>query len=104
MFPARTYMNSEIYYRVILKKYNDRSNRNKNSNTEAKNFLDAVTKYTSLENLFGIEIDEQIQDTTKNNNINLNNNKNNSQFYNSLSTLNIIKTKDKSVLYNTEEI
>ena len=71
MFPKRGFMNAEVYYRVIMKKYNERSSRTFANTTEgqtAKSSLDELTKYTTLDKLFGIDNDAEIKKTTKRSN------------------------------------
>lgn len=65
MFPKRGFANAEIYYRVILKKYNDKANRNLGTSTGAKNLIDALTKHTNLDDLFGIQVNNEIKKVTK---------------------------------------
>lgn len=71
IFPKRGFMNAEVYYRVLMKKYNDRSSRqyaNTGDGQTAKNFVTELTKYTTLDGLFGIDVDNEIKKNTKNKN------------------------------------
>ncbi len=70
MFPKRGFMNAEIYYRVMLKKYNDRLSRqyaNTPEGQQAKDMINELTKYTTLDNLFGIDEHDEIKRNTKDN-------------------------------------
>jgi hypothetical protein len=50
----RGFNNSAVYYKIILKKYNQKSNV-KADNQEIKNQLDRLTRNTTIDQLFGIE-------------------------------------------------
>jgi hypothetical protein len=68
MFPHRGFMNAIVYWRVILKKYNDRKNRtaaNTQQGQDAKAFIDSLTKYTTLDGLFGLDVKDEINKGTK---------------------------------------
>jgi len=99
MFPKRGFMNAEVYYRVLMKKYNEKSSRQYATTTDgqtAKNFVTELTKYTTLDNLFGINVDDEIKKNTKNKN-----NKtveNPSQQYTNTSILTIRKAMTSAVI------
>lgn len=68
MFPLRGFMLAENYYRVLLRKYNDRASRKfakTEEGDEAKSFIDGITKYTDLDSLFNINVDNEIKRNTK---------------------------------------
>jgi hypothetical protein len=68
MFPQRGFMHAETYYRVLLKKYNDRASRkyaNTQDGQDAKQLIDALTKHTTLDGLFGFDVDNEIKKVTK---------------------------------------
>lgn len=50
----RGFNNSSVYYKLILKKYNQKSNV-KADNNEIKNELEKLTRNTTIDELFGIE-------------------------------------------------
>lgn len=85
MFPNRGPFAVESYYRVLLKKYNDRSSRQFVNNAD-KQFIDALTKHTTLDDLFGIQTDNELKKGSKNINVNL---PDASQQLNSMTQLNI---------------
>jgi len=53
----RSFNNSSVYYKLILKKYTQKSNV-KADNIEIKNELDMLTRNSTIEQLFGIEIEQ----------------------------------------------
>jgi signal peptidase I len=68
MFPKRGFMNAETYYRVLMKKYSDRKSRQFAKTTEgeeAKLFVDELTKYTTLDVLFDIDVNAEVKKVTK---------------------------------------
>lgn len=68
MFPKRGFMNAEAYYRVLMKKYNDRKSRQyakTDDGQNAKNFIDTITKYTTLDSLFEIDVNNETKKVTK---------------------------------------
>lgn len=68
MWPMKGFMLAETYYRVLLKKYTDRASRQfakTDQGEEAKDFLDSITKYTTLDDLFEIDVDKDIKRNTK---------------------------------------
>ena len=103
MFPKRGFMNAEVYYRVLMKKYNEKSSRQFAKTTDgqnAKNFVTELTKYTTLDDLFGINENAEIKKNTKNKN-----NKtveNPSQQYTATSLLSIRKTMTSAVIKKEE--
>lgn len=105
MFPSRGFMNAEVYYRVLLKKYNDKATRKAAktvSGQEAGDFINAITKYTTLDNLFNIDEDSDIKQNTKDNAIlGINNT---SQQYTDTPLLNIVKTVHNTVSFKNEII
>ena len=69
MFNKRGFMNAEFYYRVLMKKYNTNTSRqfaNTTDGQNAKSFVDKLTKHTTLDQLFGIDVDNNIKQNTKN--------------------------------------
>ena len=75
-FPARSFMNAEIYYRVILKKYNTKPSRdfaNTQDGQNAKMFIDNLTKHTTLDSMFFADINDDIKKVTKDKDVNINN-------------------------------
>lgn len=69
-FPARSFMNAEFYYRVILKKYHQKPSRdyaNTQDGQNAKLFIDNLTKHTTLDSMFFSEVDDDIKKITKDN-------------------------------------
>jgi hypothetical protein len=54
----RSFNNSSVYYKIILKKYTQKSNV-KADNIEIKNQLDQLTKNSTINELFGIEIENE---------------------------------------------
>lgn len=105
MFPKRGFMNAEVYYRVFMKKYNDRASRqaaNTKDGLAAKDFVTALTKYTTLDDLFGINVNNEIKKNTKN----INNPVvvNPSQQYTHTSLLTIRKNMNTKVTIKNEEI
>lgn len=70
LVPARGAYNTETYYRVLLKKYNKRANR-QHTNPQDQAWHDALTKHSTLEDLFKIQVDAEIKHVSKNNNINI---------------------------------
>lgn len=76
MFPHRGFMLAEVYYRVVLKKYNDRKSRqyaNTQDGQDAKSMIDSLTKYTTLDSLFGIDVKGQLKQNTKDLNVKVDN-------------------------------
>jgi hypothetical protein len=51
----RSFNNSAVYYKLILKKYNQKSNI-QSGTTEIKNQMDMLTQNSTIDSLFGIEI------------------------------------------------
>lgn len=100
MIPVRKAFNTETYWRVRLMKYNDRASR-KFNNTGDKALVDALTKHTSLDSLFGIQQDAEIQRVSKNANVKIDNM---SQQYSHQSSLTFIELIDSSVQYTTDII
>lgn len=73
MFPHRGFMLSEVYYRVMLKKYNDnkaRQGANTQDGQNAMNFLDNLTDHTSLDSMFFNNEEDDKAQVTKNNKVN----------------------------------
>jgi len=105
MFPKRGFMNVELYYRVLMKKYNNRASRQYANTTEgqtAKNFVTELTKYTTLDDLFDIDVNNEIKKNTKNkNNKSV---KNPSQQHTATSLLTIRKNMVSTVTIKPEEI
>lgn len=103
MFPKRGFMNAEIYYRVLMKKYNDRKSRqyaNTADGQKAKDFVTELTKYTTLDGLFGIDNDSEVKKNTKDNKILVDTP---SQQYTATSLLTVRKSMaDKATIENTE--
>lgn len=98
MFPKRGFMNAEAYYRVLMKKYNDRASRqtaNTKDGKAAGDFVSALTKYTDLDSLFGINVNNEIKKNTKN--INNNTVVNPSQQYTATTLLSIRKTMTSAI-------
>lgn len=62
--PTRTAFATETYWRVMLKKYNQRDNR-KHINPTDKTWHDALTKNTTLDDLFINQTKDQIQENVK---------------------------------------
>jgi hypothetical protein len=56
----RTFNNAAVYYRLILKKYTQKSNV-KPDNINIKNTLDQLTKNSTIDELFGVDIEKQKQ-------------------------------------------
>lgn len=54
----RDVMNAGIYYKILLEKYEQKANIN-NLSAESKFKLDGLTKNTTLDELFGVEINEE---------------------------------------------
>lgn len=105
MFPSRGFMNAEVYYRVLLKKYNDKATRKAAKTVagqEAGDFIDAITKYTTLDNLFDIDVNEDIKQNTKSNAMLGIDNP--SQQYTNTPLLNIVKTIHNKVEFKNEVI
>ena len=68
MLPNRGFMLAEVYWRVILKKYNDRKGRtaaNTTAGQSAQDSIDALVKYSSLDSLFEINVKNDIKKGTK---------------------------------------
>lgn len=103
MFAKRGFMNAEVYYRVLMKKYNEKSSRQYAKTADgqnAKNFVTELTKYTTLDDLFGIAVNDEIKKNTKNKN-----NKtveNPSQQYTNTSLLTIRKSMTSAVIKKEE--
>ena len=53
----RGFNNSAVYYKLILKKFTQKANV-QTDNPEIKNYLDKLTKNTTIDELFGVEIAE----------------------------------------------
>jgi hypothetical protein len=51
----RSFNNASVYYKLILKKYNQKANI-QSGNTEIQNKMDMLTKNSTIDSLFGIEI------------------------------------------------
>ena len=100
-FPKKAFMNAEFFYRVLLKKYNKKANRDLSTHTPANNFVDSITKYTTLDGLFKINTDGEIKSGTNNVDINV---LNPSQQYNHLSQMTIRKNLHTSVTIEPNEI
>lgn len=69
-FPAKTFMNAEFYYRVILKKYNENSSRdyaNTQEGQDAKTFVNELTKHTTLDSMFFNNNQDEFKQNTKDN-------------------------------------
>jgi hypothetical protein len=99
MFPKRGFMNAEAYYRVLCKKYNDRKSRTFATTDEgqnAKTFIEDLTAYTTLDKLFDIDVNAEINMVTKN----LNNNsvQNPSEQYTATSLLTVRKNMTAAVI------
>jgi len=104
MFPKRGFMNAETYYRVLMKKYNDRASRqfaNNNDGQDAKSFIDSITKHTTLDGLFGLDETSEIKRNTKDFS---NDVENPSQQFTQLTKINIVKSLDPKITYINEEI
>lgn len=56
----RSFNNSAVFYKIILKKYTQKSNV-KSDNIDIKNQLDQLTKNSTIDELFGVDIEEQKQ-------------------------------------------
>lgn len=68
MFPSRGFMNAEAYYRVLMKKYTDKASRQyakTQDGDNAKSFIDSITKHTTLDGLFGLNVADEIKQNTK---------------------------------------
>lgn len=105
MFPKRGFMNAEVYYRVLCKKYNDRKSRQAANTTDgatAKSFLDGLTKYTTLDDLFDVDVNNEIKKNTKN--INNNSVVNPTQQYTATSLLTVRKNLNNLATIINEEI
>lgn len=79
MFPKRGFMNAQAYYRVLMKKYNQKASRQfakTDEGQKAKDFTDNLSKFTTLDDLFEINnnnaVSDEIKQTTKNDNNNSN--------------------------------
>jgi hypothetical protein len=101
MFPKRGFMNAEAYYRVMLKRYNAKSSRNLNTSPEAKTFIEGITKHTTLDDLFGIKVSDEIKQATKDSNVNI---PGSTQQYTSLSTIDIRKALASTVTIKRHEL
>lgn len=97
MIPSRTAFNTETFWRVILRKYNNRASR-QFVNQPDKDFVDALTKNTTLEELFGVAQDNEYKKTSKNEDILL---PNTAQQYNDKSMINIVQSVGAEVIYVT---
>lgn len=67
-FPARSFMNVQFYYRIILKKYNKNAARDYADTPDgdkAKLFVDNLTKHTTLDSMFFTEVDDEVKKITK---------------------------------------
>jgi len=105
MFPHRGLMNTEIYYRVLLKKWNDKSSRKPAKTQEGEvigNFLDEITSFTSLGKLFDIDVNSEIKQNTKDKDSLSVSNPNQQNTDTTIMTL--IKNTNSVVSYNNEEI
>lgn len=101
MFTKRSFMNAEYYYRVLMKKYNNNTSRQYANTTDgqnAKTFIDKLTKHTTLDQLFGIDVDNNIKQNTKN--IDNNSVINPSQQYTNTSLLSIRKNMTNTKIVN----
>lgn len=102
MFPKRGFMNAEAYYRVIMKKYNEKSSRqaaNTQGGKDSKDFLDNITKHTSLDALFGINETSEIKKSVKDVKAIVDNP---AQQYTQKTLLNLVKKMDKAKYINTD--
>jgi hypothetical protein len=103
MFPKRGFMNAEVYYRVLMKKYNQKASRQFAKTADgqnAKNFVTELTKYTTLDDLFGINENSDIKQNTKN--INNKTIENPSQQYTATSLLTIRKAMNSAIIKKEE--
>lgn len=104
MFPHRGFMNAEVYWRVILKKYNDRKGRtaaNTTQGQEAQSFIDSLVKYSTLDSLFGLEVNNELKKQTKDV---LTNTTSVSQQYTPTSEMNIRTKMVKNTIITTDPI
>lgn len=104
MFPKRGFMNAETYYRVLMKKYNDRKSRqpaNTQQGQDAKSFIDSITKHTTLDNLFDIDVDNEVKQNTKDLTINVDNP---SQQHTERTIMTIRKSLHNKVFIGNDEI
>lgn len=104
MFPKRGFMNAETYYRVLMKKYNDRKSRqpaNTQQGQDAKSFIDSITKHTTLDNLFDIDVDNEVKQNTKDLAINVDNP---SQQHTERTIMTIRKSLHNKVFIGNDEI
>ena len=53
----RSFNNTAVYYKLILKKFNQKSNVQSGTN-EIKNKIDMLTQNSTIDSLFGIEVDQ----------------------------------------------
>lgn len=68
MFPHRGLMNAEVYYRVLLKKWNDKSGRKVAKTADGQqigNFLGEIKSFSSLDQILDIGVNDQIKQNTK---------------------------------------
>ncbi len=72
IIPERRAFNQETYWRVTLIKYSDRKSR-KFTNAGDKSLVDALTKHTSLNSLFGMQEDAEYQKVSQNANTKIDN-------------------------------
>lgn len=100
MIPARRGYNAETYWRVLLKKYNDRKSR-KFVNPEDKNIIDSLTKMNTLDELFGIQQNAEFTKTSKNVNIEI---ENTAQLNNHKTMNNLIKSLHNSVNFSSDNV
>lgn len=100
MIPARRGYNAETYWRVLLKKYNDRKSR-KFVNPEDKTLIDNLTKHNTLDSMFGIQVNNEYQRISKNENINIDNT---AQLNNHMTVTNFIKSLHSSVDFSSDII
>lgn len=105
MFPQRGLMLAETYYRVLMRKYNDKATRkpvNTADGQAAGDFLDAITQYTTLDGLFKINEDEEIKKNTKDNLVLGIDNP--SQQYTDTAMLTLVKNINNKVVFKNEII
>ncbi len=100
MIIARKAYNTENYWRVLLKKYNQKQSR-QFVNPADKALVDGLTAHNTLDSLFGLQEDIEYQKVGKNANINIDNT---AQLSNNKSEFSFIKKVDPFVEYTTEKI
>lgn len=99
-FPKRGFMNAETYYRVILIKYNDRKDR-KFVDQGANDLIGALTKHTTLDDLFNIDNTQQLNKAAKDKKAIIDNS---SQQYTPTTLISVRKSMDTKVIIKPEEI